>query len=245
MGGHTSKQSIKASTSIAANIVQNTAQNCINVSYGGNTFSIDGNYNDISGVSQTVSVAVSAGCSTFAGQNTTFSNDLSHALTQFYDDQEVALTQWLDNSRDDQETNISQSVTANFTQSAVQSCVNNLNNINIFSVTGNGNVVKDVTQTVTLNVLSQCLLQNGQTNDVVSTITNTINQHGTYTSENPLAFITDAIGAVAKSALAVAAVIFIVIVCFVFLFMLMRRSSRQKDRPEVVVAPPAGGPPFS
>lgn len=231
MGGHSSTQSINVSTDVAANIVQNTAQSCINVSYGGNTFNIDGDYNDISGVKQNVAISVNSTCSTFAGQNSTFSTDLQHALTQFLNDQQIALTQWLDNSRDDQATNISQSVTANFTQSTVQNCVNNLDGRNIFNVSGNGNVVKDITQSTTLNVISQCLLQNGQTNDVVSTITNTVNQHGTYTSANPLAFITDAIGAIAKSVLAVAAVIFIVLICFVFLFLLMRRQRGAKGAP--------------
>lgn len=236
MGGHESKQKINVSTNVAANIVQNTAQNCINVAYGGNTFNINGNYNDISGVTQTVSISINSTCSTFASQDSTFNSDLANALSQVLNDQEVALTQWMDNSKDDQETNITQNVTANFTQTTVQNCVNNLNGYNIFNVSGDGNVVKNITQTATLSVISQCLLQNGQTSDVVSNITNTVNQHGTYTSENPLAFITDAIEAVLKSAMVIAAVIFIVLVCFVFLFMLMRRGKK--------VPPPGGAAPI-
>jgi hypothetical protein len=236
MGGHSSKQTVDVSTSVTANIMQTTAQNCINVAYGGNTITINGNYNVVSGVDQTVSISINSACSTFAAQNSTFDADLENALSQILSDQEVALTEWMDNSQDDQNTDVKQNVTTNFTQSTVQNCVNNLDGYNILSVTGSGNVVQDITQTATLNVISQCILKGQQTSDVVSSITNTVNQHSVYTSENPLAFIADAVASVLKSAMAIAAVLFIVILCFVFVFMV---AGRRKRSPPVVLAMPA------
>jgi hypothetical protein len=232
MGGHQSTQTINVSTQVAANIVQNTAQNCIDVSYGQNTITINGDYNILSGVDQTIKLSINSNCSTFAAQNSTFSADLQNSLAQILNDQEIALIAWMDNSHDDQTTNIAQSVTANFTQSTVQNCVSNLNGGNALNVTGSGNVIKDVTQTISLNLISQCLLNNNQTNDVVNDITNTVNQSGTYTSVSPFAFIADAIAAVFKSVVVAAAIVFIVIVCFIFLFIIARGKK-----------PPAGGTP--
>lgn len=241
MGGHQSKQTVGVSTNVAANIVQNTAQNCISVAYGGNTININGNYNNVSGVDQTVSISINSDCSTFAQQNSTFDADLQNALTQALNDQEVALTEWMDNSRDDQSASVSNSVTANFTQNTVQNCVNTLNGYNILNVTGTGNVVKDITQNATLNVISQCLLGNGQTSSVVSDITNTVNQQSTYVSQNPLAFIADAIAAIFKSLIVAAAVVFVVIICFVMLFLLLRGKKQPSASGSQVIIE-TGGP---
>jgi hypothetical protein len=230
---------------VAANIVQNTAQNCISVGVGGNNVLINGDYNDISAVDQRVSVTVDSKCSTFASQNSTFNADLQNSVEQTLKDQEVALTQWMDASKDTQKTDIANKVTANFTQSTVQTCVNNLTGINNLVVNGSGNVVKDVTQDATLNVISQCILGNQQSSSVVADITNTTNQHGEYTSENPLAFIGDAFKAMAQSAMAIAAVIFIVIICFIFIYMKMSHSGSAPAPvmyQSVLPRTPQGGP---
>jgi hypothetical protein len=231
MGHHQSKQTVDVSTKVAANIVQNTAQDCITVGYGSNKIKINGNYNAVEHVAQKVSVGVDSNCSTFSKQNSSFKTDLQNGLSQTLKDQEVAMTEWMDNSRDTQSDHVRQSVTANFTQNAVQNCVNGLVGINDLYVMGNGNVVKDITQDATLSILARCVQGNGQTNSVVSDITNTINQHSQYTSQNPLAFISDAFAAMAQSAAAVAAIIFIVVICFVFVFVILHRSGESR-RPE-------------
>lgn len=239
MGGHTSKQTVAVSTRVAASIVQNTAQSCISIAYGGNTVAINGDYNSVQGVDQQVSVAVNSDCSTFAAQNSTFAADLADSLTQVLADQEVALTQWMDDSTDDQDSSIRQSVTASFTQDTVQNCINNLTGINNLYVSGDGNIVRGVTQGATLNVISQCLLQGRLTSAVVSDITNTVNQHGTYASQNPLAFITDAVQSLVRSAILAAAAVFIVVICFVLLFVAVRR--RRRAPPPVFFAAPGAG----
>jgi len=224
MGHHQSKQTIDESTRVAANIVQNTAQNCISVAYGNNTVAINGNYNDVSDVAQKVSVKINSNCSTFANQNNTFKSDLQNSVGQTLSDQEIAFMEWMDNSRDTQKTNIDQSVTTNFTQSAVQNCVNSLSGDNNLYVSGNGNVIKNIVQNSTLDMISQCLLGNGQTSSVVSDITNTVNQHSTYTSKSPFQFIADAFTSIAKSVIAAAAILFIIVVCFVLMIVAMGHS---------------------
>jgi hypothetical protein len=143
-------------------------------------------------------------------------------------EQTVALTQWLDGSGSNQSTNIKQNVQTNFTQSTVQSCVNNLNGYNILNVSGTGNVVKDVTQKATLSVISQCLVQNSQTNSVISSITNTANQHAEYKAANPLSFLADTFNALAKSLAAAAVLGFILLICFVVLYVAYSKHSKKK-----------------
>jgi uncharacterized membrane protein len=57
-------------------------------------------------------------------------------------------------------------------------------------------------------------------------ISDIVNQHSTYDSENPFAFITDAIEAVMKSAMVFLAVIFIIIVCLVAIFMALHQKKK-------------------
>jgi hypothetical protein len=229
MGGHQSKQKVAVSTDLAAKVVQTTAQNCINVSTGANTIAIDGNYNVISGVNQSIALSVNSDCSTFADQQSSFNADLENSMSQVLKDQSVALTQWMDGSKSTQSDEITQSVKTNFTQHNVQQCVNRLNSVNLLSVSGTGNVIKDITQEATLNVLSQCIQQGDQTSDVVSAITNTVNQQATSVSKNPFAFITDAISAVFKSLVVGGVVIFIVFICFIFLFIILGKGKALTD----------------
>lgn len=221
MGGHHSKQTINETTTVAANIVQNTAQDCINVSLGSNTIAINGNYNVLDNVSQRLSVSVDSSCKTLTGQASDFNAKLQDSVAQALTDHEVAATQWMDTSKDTQETNINQSVTANFTQSTVQKCVNSVTGVNNLYVSGTGNVIKDTVQDATLNTISQCILGSQQTSSVVADIANTVNQHSEYTAENPLNFISDTFKAIANSVMAVAVIVFIVVICFVFIYMSM------------------------
>lgn len=246
MGGHSSKQTVSASTTVAANIVQATAQSCIGTSQGSNSVNVGGVGNTVDGVTQSVSLSVNMGCSTFSGQDSTFNNDLQNSLSQVLNDQGVALTQWMDGSRSDQASSIRQDVTTNFTQENVQNIVQKLNGYNVLNVQGVGNTVKDVAQTAALSVIATGLQQNGQTNAVVNSITNTVNQHGQYKSANPLAFITDAIqSSIRTVGIAIIAVI-VILICFVLLVVALRRSRKpaataaQTAEPAATAAAPAG-----
>lgn len=230
MGGHQSKQTVGVSALVAANVVQNTTQNCINVMYGDNVITVNGNYNVISGVNQSVSISIDSTCSTMAAQDSTFQADLEAAVSQSLSDQEQAMTSWMDNSGDDQGMSFKQSVTTNFTQTTVQNCVNTLNGTNILNINGSGNVVKDIVQTSTLNLISQCLLGNEQTTKTIVDITDTANQQGVYKSESPFAFLGDAFEAVAGSAIKIMAIIFIVIISFVFIIQIIKKSKKSSSK---------------
>jgi hypothetical protein len=226
MGGHQSKQSISASTKVVGSVVQTVSQDCITYVNSANEIVIRGNGNVIGTVDQSVSIKVSTTCGVFNDQDSTFTSKLNDSMTQVLSDQQIALTQWLDNSKDDTENSISQTIKTNVKQATVQTCLNNVNGHNVFAISGDDNVVGKATQASALDVISSCMLNQGQQSSTVNDISNTINQHSTYTSQNPLAFLTDALEAIMKSAMTLLAVVFIVIVCFIVIYMSLRRGKK-------------------
>jgi hypothetical protein len=231
MGGHESKQSASATTNIIASAVQSVSQSCTSYQNGDNKVVIDGNGNVVGNVTQTMAVVIDSTCAAQVTQDASFQNKISDSVAQALKDQEVALTEWMDNSKDDSETHVHENITTSVTSATVQKCLNSINDENIVIVTGERNVVGHIIQTETATLLSRCLLGDGQVSDTVNDVTNTINQHSEYTSENPLAFITDAIEAILKSFMMVAAIIFIVIICFVSIFAISRHGQKKTAPP--------------
>jgi hypothetical protein len=226
---------VSITTNIVGSVVQNVAQSCITYLNSDNVIAINGNGNFVGGITQTMSISVDSTCSANIQQNAAFENNLQNSIAQVLKDQEIALTQWMDNSKDESDASINQTISTSVTANTVQTCLNSINSHNILNVSGNNNVVKGIVQSSTVNLISQCLLGQGQQSSTVNDVTNTVNQHSEYTSKNPLAFITDAIEAMMKSAMVVIAVIFIVLICFVALFMILRHGKKK--------APPASSSP--
>jgi hypothetical protein len=218
--------SVDMATAVTANVLQSTTQDCINITYGGNTISVTGDFNVLSGVGQTVSISVSSKCGVMTQQASDFKSALSANLAQSLRSQQIALTGWLDSSRNDQSTSLQQSVTTNITQANVQNCLNTMNGYNILNVTGSGNVIKDVAQNASLNLVSECMLQNGQASKVVSDITDTVNQSAVLESKNPLAFIADAMAAAFSSIVYGVIAVIICVIMFVGAFVGLREYGK-------------------
>ena len=201
MGGHQSRQSVSMTADVLASAVQSVSQKCISRVAGGDEVSVAGSGNVVSGVAQSMSISVDSQCAAQVTQAASFQSSLAATVAQSLKDQQVAMTQWLDGSGDDSSTAIAQTVQTNVTADTAQTCLNDINSQNIVSVVGDGNVVSDVAQQDTVSLISRCMLGQGQTSKAVAAVTDTVNQHSTYTSKNPLAFIADAFEALARSAL--------------------------------------------
>lgn len=228
MGGHHSKQIVKVSTDIVTNASLNVAQNCLSFMDGTQVISIYGSGIIFKGNIQRSTLSVDSKCVSQMSQQGSFASKLTDSVAQELADQEVAMTEWMDSSGDYQRSQIIQKVTTNVSFSDVQNCVNSLQGTQLFVVRGDNDVVVDNMQDQTLALAASCLMGGGQAVDTVNDITNTVNQHSSYDSENPLAFITDAIEATFKSAMAVAAVVFIAIVILVLVFEVARRHHRPR-----------------
>jgi hypothetical protein len=195
-GGHQSRQSISASTKVVGSVVQTVSQDCISYVNAANVVVIRGNGNVVGKVDQSVSIKIDTTCGVFTDQDATFTDKLNNSMTQVLSDQQIALTQWLDNSKDDTENSISQTIKTNVKQRTVQTCLANVNGHNVFAISGDDNVVGQATQASALDVISSCMLNQGQQSSTV------------------------------KSAMTLLAVVFIVIVCFIVIYMSLRRGKK-------------------
>jgi hypothetical protein len=230
MGGHHTKQSVKLSSDVVTNGTLNVTQNCIAFMDGTQVISIYGSGIIFKGNIQRSQIGVNMECVDHMGQQGGFENKLVDSVTQKLRDQEQALTEWLDPGGSNQRSDVSQKVSTNITFNNVQNCLARLNGTQLFVVTGSNDVVVDNLQEQTLNLAQQCLLSGGQVVDVVNDVTNTVNQHSVYDSQNPLAFITDAFDAVLKSSMALAAVVFIALIILVSVFKIGTRGNNAQKR---------------
>lgn len=238
MGGHHSKQTVSVTTNVVTNASLNVAQNCLTFMDGTQVISIYGSGIIFKGNIQRSTLSVDSKCVSQMSQQGEFENKLTDSITQEMKDQEIALTQWLDPSGDDQLTDIVQNVTTNVTFNDVQNCIDSLQGTQLFIVRGNNDVIVDNIQDQTMTLASTCMMGGAQTVDVVNDVSNTVNQHSTYTSKNPFAFITDAIEATIKSAMAIAAVVFIAIVILVLVFEIGAKGHHKAAAtPEVMAVP--------
>lgn len=236
MGGHQSKQTVSVSTDIVTNAALNVTQNCLAFMDGTQVITIYGSGNIFKGNIQRSSLSVDSKCVSQMSQHGEFVSKLKDTIAQELKDQELAFSQWMDPSGDDQTTDIVQNVSTNITFDDVQNCVNSLQGTQLFIVRGDNNVIVDNLQEQTMALAATCLMGGGQAVDVVNDVTDTVNQHATYESKSPFAFITDAIESTMKSALAVAAVVFIALVILVLAFEL-GVGGKAGARPLVVVPP--------
>lgn len=240
MGGHHSTQSSTESSSIMTNATLNVAQNCLSYVDGTQVIGIYGSGNVFRGNIQSSQLSVDMRCVDAMGQQGSFSDQLTSSIEQELADQEVALTQWLDSSSDTQKSAITQRIVEGITFTDVENCLASVDGTQLFVVDGSNNVIVDNLQEQTQNLATQCLLSGGQAANVVNDVTNTTNQHSTYDSENPFAFITDAIQSVFQSGAVLAVVLLIAVVLFAVVYKLATRRGKKSPTavaPDAPVAP--------
>ena len=227
------KHSVSSSVLEAAttNVVQSTTQNCASFVDSGNQALVTGNGDVISNVAQQARVVYSASCPMTSASGADLSSVLDSAITGALGNTQVALTQWMDTSRDTVKTGISQAFTSAVTTETLQNCMGTVSGTNLLQVDGSGDVVYKLYQSQSADVLKNCAFGSSTGASVVADMTAAANQSLTATTKNPFAFLTDAFDAIASHFAYAAAAVFIFVVCLVGLYFGLRR------RP----APPAAG----
>jgi hypothetical protein len=238
MGGHSSSMSANMSTNVVSTGIYSVTQNCLMDANTSQQIIIQGNGNIVNNTKQIMDVQINASCYSAVQNNSTLQSTVDNTIAQTLKDQEVAMTQWLDNSGDNVSTSISTNVADSITISNTQNCVENLAGSQLLMIQGNSNVASNILQQNVMTGLLTCVQNDSNTSTFVQDTTNTINQHSDYVSESPFAFITDTIRAMFKSALVLAAVVFIIIVAMVFLFMVFHH--KKPAAPQIIVWPGLG-----
>lgn len=240
MGGHESKQEVDISTTVVTDATLNVTQGCMSVMAGDQVMAVHGNGNVFTDNTQDQSMSIDMNCIDQMQQSNQFSSKINSSITQTLSDSEVALTEWMDPSSDTQTASVANNVTTNVTFDDTQNCMLSMSGTQIMGVSGDANLYAGNAQDQSEEITTTCLMSGGQYSTVVNNLTNTANQHSIYDSENPLAFIPDAIQATITSATAILAVMFIVITILVLVFMAGRRKRKRKTvtLPEPSLAEP-------
>jgi hypothetical protein len=237
-------QSVKDTSSVIATAITSTNARCFSYADAGNTISVDGDDDDVSGNVQKVTVTVSSACDATSMTQDSINASIANAVSQALGDKSVALTQWADTSRDSTRDTVTNTIESQLSSTTVANCLQDLNAKNVIGVSGSGDVVADNNQTATASAVQSCAAGASAINAAAAGINNSANQHLSADSENPLAFIGDAIQAVLGDTLVAVAGVFILLICFVGLIMVLHRRGRPAgaDRHEGAGAG-AGAPP--
>lgn len=228
MGGHSSKQSLSVSSALVTNATLNQTQDCLTSTSGENVINIFGDGNVAVNIDQTLTLTTTANCSSILGMKTDFDSKLNDQISQSLKSQDIALTSWLTPGSDNQSANINHSVTTNINTNLVQKCISSLSGRNVINVVGSQNVLKNDIQKQTASMLAGCMQSNSQSLSTMTDITDTINQHEVHTSENPLAFLTDALQAMVRDIAIAAAVVFVAVIFIVVAGKFMAKRARAK-----------------
>lgn len=218
MGGTHSTQLVSDQINSSSSVVQKLSMNCISYENANNELVVNGSGNVVGNITQTMHAVVDSACvgSSLSAQE--LSSEASDEVSQQMTTQQIALTGMLDASSQ----NIADSMTNNFNTvlnvTTSQNCVNSYNNSNITVVSGDANVVKNVTQSNTLDAVGKCLMTQSGSTDATTTNADTSNQYSSYVSSNPFSFITDAIKSMFSDGFAAIAAIIILIIVFIFVF---------------------------
>lgn len=232
MGGHQSKQSVDMSTSLITNAVMNITQDCQTTINSNQIMNQYGTGNVFKGNVQRSTISINQKCLSKMNQSGEFSNKISSAIAQEMKDQTVALTQWADAGKDSQSTRLHNAVTTNITFNDVQNCAVSIDKKQIMNQVGNDQIMEDQLQESVTNVMKTCLMSGGQTANVANDITNTVNQHSEYKSENPLNFIADTFRAIGSSIMSVVYLIIIFIVGIVVVLFFIGGGGKKKKKPD-------------
>ena len=242
MGGHHSKQTVKTSTNVVTNALFKQTQTCIGMVDGINYIGVFGSGNVLNHIFQDLSITLDQKCVNCVTNKEDFQTKITNEIVQNLKDQEVARTAWMDSSGDDQKTDVSSSVTTNITTEVSQKCIATVSGMNVLVVHGSGNVIENATQKQSEQVVSECIQSTDQSIQTTNDISNNVNQYSQYTSKNPLAFITDAIEAMLKNLMVIAAVVFIAIVVLVLVFEVAKGRHKGAGTGTTVIIPPTALP---
>lgn len=232
--------------SSAASAVQKSTQNCTTFVNGSNSIVVDGDGNVVGDVDQKLFLRVNAECMQGSQLSAGLVQSLSAQLSSDLSDKSVALTQWMDNTKDTVKSAVSQSVSSSIDLESVQACGKTIDGDNTLTITGSDNVVEDVTQSKVASLFQTCLFKDDSSAQSSASAATVANQNLASTSENPLAFIGDAVDAAFSDAAHSIAAVFIVFICVLGMYFALRSprhagAGAAKGSP-APAAPAAPGP---
>lgn len=223
MGGHQSTLKAESTANITTNALQKSMQDCdIDVQQRQN-ISIHGKDIYLDNLNQSMTTSTLINCDQAAQKSADIANSIANTVSQAIENSSVAGLQWMDTGSDNVSTKMTSNVKNKITQETIQNCKTNINASQQINVGDAGETefvyVGDLNQDMATAVETKCTQADAQTLKMITDVTNTANQHASYSAENPLQPLADAAASMAKSAMMVGAIILIVLIVFALVFM--------------------------
>lgn len=221
MGSNSSSLSYTDASALVTNVIQSTTQSCITSDVGGNSITIDGNYNVLDNVTQTLSFTVNQNCSAMVEDPDDFSTSISNSIQQQMAQQSAEMGSFLSGDQKDSATSsITNNVTNNITQETVQNCLSQNSFPQSITVIGNGNDLMNVTQSTVADVIMTCALNQNGAIISAQNIADTVNQTSNQALTNP---VSDCIDKLFSAGIVGIVVIFVVLIVSIILYKMVTR----------------------
>ena len=223
MGGGGSKASSKSTivNDFVSKSMAESIMNCTNRSSINQSLTLRGNFNVVKGVNMKQGFSLSSTCYQDATSMTKLSSDLSNAVKQSAEAQNIALLGALSNSEANVDSYLRSSIRNEVSSSTVQNIVNETNANQGIDIAGNHNIVADITMNQVVDMIADATQRSMSSADVTNMMKNLLEGSTAARQDNPLDVIADMIASVAGSIMGpfylIAAIIGLVIIILLYL----------------------------
>lgn len=195
MGGNQSSRShssvfMKSLTDIAVT----NLNECINKTAVEQNIKIVGNGNLVEGIKQVQTTNLSLTCDQDSNLITNLQNQLTAKLSQAAKDNDVALLNIAGKSSAQVEVDIKNDVSNFLKLENIQKIVNQVNTAQDFSIRGNNNIVRNVSQEQAMNMFAGALQKSLSKLDSVQKVDAAVNAKAETTVENPISQVVESVG---------------------------------------------------
>lgn len=191
--GSSSSTTTNIATKAAVDVVVKNIMNCTSNTTATQEIAITGNYNNTNGITQVQYMSLSGNCSQSAQNMQDLQQSVAAALQSAASSQSVSLLGVLGKSSSDINQSISNEVSQKLTSQTIQNIVNNTNAQQKLFITGNNNIVSNVSQTQTANILQNNVQNALNQMTSVQAIENAAKSTATSTQTN---FVSDIISSI-------------------------------------------------
>jgi len=231
-GPQISSVSFNDANSLVTNVIQSTTQSCITSNVGGNSIVVDGNYNVLEDITQSLTFTVNQNCSAMVEDPDDFSTSISNAIQQQLSQSSAEVGSFLSGLQDDNAaSSITNAVTTNITQETVQNCLSQNSFPNSITIIGNGNDILNVTQSTVADVIMSCSLNQNGAITSSQTIADTLNQSSSQAQTSPFQPLLDSMNKIFAEGIGAVVIMFVVLIVLVILFKAIsgiRKSKKSK-----------------
>lgn len=213
-GGHKTRQTLKESADVLTKSTLASYSNCVAPMQADQSINITGDGNVMVNAHQDMSVQAKQSCIQDQKQSAKVLTNLAQKASQDLQEKTVAGLSALLPQSGETENNldISASVKSMIDMKKVQGCYQGLYAGQNIDVTGNKNVLRNITQKISAKQVGKCYLAGDQMAKTTTDITQIGNQKLSRIEENPLAPLADALASLLKGPLMIMAAILVLLV---------------------------------